>query len=61
MPTAKNGVKITDSVYQNYVERTNEWENKLESFDQKYCVNSGTTEADSDLVYSYAIGKSRKK
>lgn len=58
--SAKNKVKITDLVYHNYVERTNEWENKLDSFDQKYCMNhENSTEVDSDLVH--IIGKSKKK
>lgn len=57
MPDKK--VKITDSAYQNHLELTNEWENKLNSFKQKYIggTNRGTTEPDSDFV---RIGKLRK-
>lgn len=57
-----NKTKITDFIYEDYSERTNEWENKLNSFNQKYCVNhtNRTAEADSGLVRE-RIGKSRKK
>lgn len=57
-----NKVKITDFVYEDYLERTNEWENKLNSFDQKYSVNhtNRTAEADSGLVRE-RTGKSKKK
>jgi len=53
----KNKAKITDVVYGDYMERTNEWKNKLDSFEQKYHAIHRTTEPDSDLV---RIGKSRK-
>ncbi|XP_025202496.1 uncharacterized protein LOC112599690, partial [Melanaphis sacchari] len=46
----KNKSKITDVVYRNYIERTNEWKNKLDLFDQKYQTNCRTTEVDNDLT-----------
>ncbi|XP_060836287.1 uncharacterized protein LOC132918946 [Rhopalosiphum padi] len=46
----KNKSKITDVVYRDYIECTNEWKNKLDLFDQKYQTNCRTTELDSDLV-----------
>ncbi|CAH1714459.1 unnamed protein product [Aphis gossypii] len=46
----KNKSKITDVVYRDYIERTNEWKNKLNLFDQKYQTNCRTTGLDSDLA-----------
>ncbi|CAI6368916.1 unnamed protein product [Macrosiphum euphorbiae] len=46
----KNKAKITDVVYRDYMERTNEWKNKLDSFEQKYHAIRRTTEPDSDLA-----------
>ncbi|KAL5234106.1 hypothetical protein ACI65C_001516 [Semiaphis heraclei] len=46
----KNKAKITDVVYRDYMERTIEWKNKLDSFEQKYHAIRRTTEPDSDLA-----------
>ncbi|XP_016660324.1 uncharacterized protein LOC100569583 isoform X2 [Acyrthosiphon pisum] len=51
----KNKAKITDVVYRDYMERTNEWKNKLDSFEQKYHAIRRTTEPDSDLAQMLSV------